>query len=38
MASRSATVTRNTLETQIEVAINLDGSGKFNAETGVAFS
>jgi imidazoleglycerol-phosphate dehydratase len=37
MASRSATITRNTLETQIEVAINLDGSGKFNAETGVPF-
>jgi len=37
MSSRNATITRNTLETQIEVAINLDGSGKFNAETGVPF-
>lgn len=37
MTTRTATVTRNTLETQIEVTINLDGSGKFNAETGVAF-
>ena len=37
MTSRSATVTRNTLETQIEVSLNLDGSGKFNAETGVPF-
>jgi imidazoleglycerol-phosphate dehydratase len=37
MAARSATITRNTLETQIEVAVNLDGSGKFDAETGVPF-
>ena len=37
MASRSATITRNTLETQIEVGLNLDGSGKFHAETGVPF-
>jgi len=37
MDSRSASITRNTLETQIEVSINLDGSGKFNAETGVPF-
>jgi len=37
MTSRTATVTRNTLETQIEVSLNLDGSGKFNAETGVPF-
>ena len=37
MTSRIATVTRNTLETQIEVTLNLDGSGQFNAETGVPF-
>ncbi len=37
MTARSATVARNTLETQIEVAINLDGSGSFQAETGVPF-
>jgi len=37
MSSRSATVARNTLETQIEVTINLDGMGQFNAETGVPF-
>jgi imidazoleglycerol-phosphate dehydratase len=37
MTSRSATVARNTLETQIEVTLDLDGSGQFSAETGVAF-
>jgi imidazoleglycerol-phosphate dehydratase len=37
MTTRSASVARNTLETQIEVSINLDGSGQFNAETGVPF-
>jgi len=37
MTMRTATVARNTLETQIEVTVNLDGSGQFNAETGVPF-
>ncbi|MFW5450410.1 MAG: imidazoleglycerol-phosphate dehydratase HisB [Methylophagaceae bacterium] len=37
MTSRTATVARNTLETQIEVTLNLDGSGQFSAETGVPF-
>ena len=37
MTARTATVARNTLETQIEVTINLDGQGQFNAETGVPF-
>lgn len=37
MADRTANVTRNTLETQITVAINLDGQGKFDADTGVPF-
>jgi len=37
MTTRTATVARNTLETQIEVAINLDGQGQFSAETGVPF-
>ncbi|WP_421868518.1 imidazoleglycerol-phosphate dehydratase HisB [Motiliproteus sp.] len=37
MGERQASVTRNTLETQISVSINLDGSGKFNADTGVPF-
>tara|TARA_R110002111_G_scaffold259217_1_gene329011 strand:- start:190 stop:783 length:594 start_codon:yes stop_codon:yes gene_type:complete len=37
MTSRTATVARNTLETQIEVTINLDGQGQFDAETGVPF-
>ncbi|MDH5358314.1 MAG: imidazoleglycerol-phosphate dehydratase HisB [Gammaproteobacteria bacterium] len=37
MTSRTATIARNTLETQIEVKLNLDGSGQFAAETGVPF-
>jgi imidazoleglycerol-phosphate dehydratase len=37
MTVRSAQVARNTLETQIEVSLNLDGSGQFNAVTGVPF-
>jgi imidazoleglycerol-phosphate dehydratase len=35
--SRTATVTRNTLETQIDVALNLDGTGKSQFQTGVPF-
>ena len=34
---RQAQVTRNTLETQIEVRINLDGTGKSALSTGVGF-
>lgn len=34
---RSAKITRNTLETQIEVEINLDGTGAAQFDTGVAF-
>lgn len=37
MADRIASVERNTLETQIKVSINLDGTGKFNCVTGVPF-
>ncbi|SEQ25009.1 imidazoleglycerol-phosphate dehydratase [Amphritea atlantica] len=37
MAERKASVTRNTLETQITASVNLDGSGKLNADTGVPF-
>ncbi len=37
MSERQASVTRNTLETQITVTINLDGSGQFKADTGVPF-
>ncbi len=37
MNTRSATIARNTLETQIEVNINLDGQGQFEAITGVPF-
>ena len=34
---RSASVTRNTLETQISVELNLDGSGKSQFDTGLPF-
>lgn len=37
MAERMATVKRDTLETQIGITINLDGSGKGQFETGVPF-
>lgn len=37
MAERKATVSRDTLETQITVSINLDGTGKSSFETGVPF-
>jgi imidazoleglycerol-phosphate dehydratase len=37
MAERSAEVTRDTLETQIRVSVNLDGSGKAEFDTGLPF-
>ncbi len=37
MTSRIATVERNTLETQITITLNLDGSGKTDFQTGVPF-
>lgn len=37
MAQRKATVERNTLETQITVSVNLDGSGQTQFDTGVPF-
>ena len=37
MNNRTATVNRDTLETQISVSINLDGSGKTNFSTGIPF-
>ena len=37
MADRTATVSRDTLETQIEVEINLDGKGNGEFNTGVPF-
>lgn len=35
--SRQATVSRKTGETDVEVTINLDGTGKCNADTGIPF-
>lgn len=37
MADRKATIKRDTLETQIEVSINLDGKGACEVNTGVPF-
>ncbi len=37
MAERKAQVERNTLETQIKVSVNLDGTGKAHFDTGVPF-
>ncbi len=37
MAERIASVARDTLETQIQVSINLDGEGKSSLKTGVPF-
>lgn len=37
MSDRIATITRNTLETQISVSINLDGTGQSSFETGIPF-
>ncbi|SET21240.1 imidazoleglycerol-phosphate dehydratase HisB [Paracoccus homiensis] len=34
---REATITRNTAETQIEVTLNLDGTGRYDNQTGVGF-
>lgn len=37
MKARTARVTRDTLETQIEVTVNLDGTGKATLASGIAF-
>lgn len=37
MSARIASVERNTLETQIKVAVNLDGTGKISQQTGLPF-
>ena len=34
---REATITRNTKETAIDVRVNLDGTGKYDVETGIGF-
>ena len=37
MTERTASVARNTLETQIRITINLDGTGKSRFDTGIPF-
>ncbi|MBN1120038.1 MAG: imidazoleglycerol-phosphate dehydratase HisB [Anaerolineae bacterium] len=37
MSMRQAKITRNTNETQIELTLNVDGSGKASIDTGVGF-
>ncbi|MCW8955239.1 MAG: imidazoleglycerol-phosphate dehydratase, partial [Gammaproteobacteria bacterium] len=37
MADRTAEVKRDTLETQIQVKVNLDGTGKSSLNTGIPF-
>jgi len=37
MSDRTATVTRDTLETRISVSINLDGTGQSSFESGIPF-
>ena len=37
MSARTATVSRKTAETSIDISLDLDGSGKFVTETGIGF-
>ncbi|GAA3904361.1 imidazoleglycerol-phosphate dehydratase HisB [Halomonas cibimaris] len=37
MSARTATVSRDTQETQIKISVDLDGSGRLNGKTGVPF-
>ncbi len=37
MNNRTASITRNTKETQISLELNLDGQGKYDIETGIPF-
>lgn len=37
MSDRTASVTRDTLETQITACVNLDGTGKASLDTGISF-
>ena len=37
MSSRTVTIERNTSETQIFLELNLDGSGRYELETGIGF-
>jgi imidazoleglycerol-phosphate dehydratase len=34
---RSATISRNTAETRIEIAVDLDGTGRYDISTGIGF-
>lgn len=37
MKARTATISRKTTETDISVTVNLDGTGKYQVETGIGF-
>jgi len=37
MKKRTATIKRNTNETQVKIRVNLDGTGKYNINTGIGF-
>ncbi|WP_372002889.1 imidazoleglycerol-phosphate dehydratase HisB [Tistrella mobilis] len=37
MSQRTATITRNTRETQISVTVDLDGQGRYDVKTGIGF-
>ena len=37
MAKRTASISRSTKETSIDVAVNLDGIGEYNVSTGIGF-
>ena len=37
MMERTSVVSRNTKETEIQISLNLDGSGKADIQTGIGF-